>query len=730
MRRAVHQFIPGVLRRDGVGDEVLAWQRIFRAAGYDSELFVGDTTDDAEGVHALRDYAGDARNLLICHHAIGNDFVGLLERLPDRLVLRFHNLTPSRFFAANPAMQHNVRLGWRQVRYLRDLVVGALCASTFNADSLRRYGYPDPVIVPSAFSLDRLRARQSLPRLDAPADEPLVLCVARGAANKRLEHVVLAFEHFVARFAPRARLALVGDLYADFDYGAAQAERLRRSPVRDRIDCPGSVSDAELVDYYRRARLYLSMSEHEGFCIPPLEAFGWDVPVLAYHTPAVAETMGGAGIIFTRKAWDEVAALMAELCFDDGLRARVIAAQRARLTRPDLGEARPRLLRAVEAWLPPAVAGPARARRPRPNGIGIVSSLDGNSEVATCTRALAAEWKKRGIAVTILAEPGAGFGPDPAHVVRIVSDRPEAYVSSAIEHGVGVVHRVLQPARGLHTVHTRRVLAAFLDAGLPVHVTVHGPLFPSAPFLQPLADLVPTLAACTGIFAHDAGAAEVLRGLGLTAARTLPLGVPSLAPAAGEELRDALGLRGRRVIAFTGAANAHSGLREAIQAMYLLHEQHPEVLLVALAVAASADQEWYLRECRERIARLGLSPSVFLLDRPLSEPLHATILQAAEAVLMPVQRGDLIGSPRWPIACGRPVIAPAWFAGEALRDAVAPLAAATPQHIARAVRVLLSDAPLRDSLAAGAARLAAAHSWSRVADAYLGDCPTPLAAAG
>ena len=86
MRRAVHQFVPGLARRDGVGDEVLAWRTIFREAGYESDIVAGvvSAEDRRDGVVRLEDYRSDDRALLIYHHAIGNDFVGLVSRLPGR----------------------------------------------------------------------------------------------------------------------------------------------------------------------------------------------------------------------------------------------------------------------------------------------------------------------------------------------------------------------------------------------------------------------------------------------------------------------------------------------------------------------------------------------------------------------------------------------------------------------------------------------------------------------
>jgi glycosyltransferase involved in cell wall biosynthesis len=98
------------------------------------------------------------------------------------------------------------------------------------------------------------------------------------------------------------------------------------------------VPDQELAVYYRHAAVYISMSEHEGFCAPLLEAMAADVPIMAYSAAAVPDTLGGAGVQFAPKDIEYAAELLASLAFDDDLRARVIAGQRRRLG--DFGDAR------------------------------------------------------------------------------------------------------------------------------------------------------------------------------------------------------------------------------------------------------------------------------------------------------------------------------------------------------------------------------------------------------
>jgi glycosyltransferase involved in cell wall biosynthesis len=100
----------------------------------------------------------------------------------------------------------------------------------------------------------------------------------------------------------------------------------------DRFLFTGAVPDRELSAYYRYSSVYISMSEHEGFCVPLVEAMAADVPVLAYACTAIPDTLGGAGVQFAPKDFEHAAELLGMLAFDDDdLRASVIEGQRRRL---------------------------------------------------------------------------------------------------------------------------------------------------------------------------------------------------------------------------------------------------------------------------------------------------------------------------------------------------------------------------------------------------------------
>jgi glycosyltransferase involved in cell wall biosynthesis len=116
--------------------------------------------------------------------------------------------------------------------------------------------------------------------------------------------------------------------------------------------------------------VYTSLSEHEGFCVPLIEAMAADVPVLAYATTAVPDTLGNAGVQFAPKDLEHAAELLGELAFNDTLRATVIDGQRRRLE--DFGDARlVRELARLTSYaggpdsLDPAVTNPGSSVSPR-----------------------------------------------------------------------------------------------------------------------------------------------------------------------------------------------------------------------------------------------------------------------------------------------------------------------------------------------------------------------------
>ena len=165
------------------------------------------------------------------------------------------------------------------------------------------------------------------------------LFVGRIVPNKKIEDHIKLAEHYKRYVGEQYRFVFVGKTDATPRYFAAiqlLLERYRMPPGR--FIFTGPVPDDDLATYYRMASVYISLSEHEGFCVPLLEAMAADVPVLAYSAAAVPDTLGGAGVQFAPKDLEYAAELLGELAYNDTLRTQVIAGQRRRLA--DFGDAR------------------------------------------------------------------------------------------------------------------------------------------------------------------------------------------------------------------------------------------------------------------------------------------------------------------------------------------------------------------------------------------------------
>ena len=336
-RTAVHQVLATLGYGDAIGHEVLGIQRALRAAGYESDIFV--ETADERVEHLTRDYrtllegGGDER-LLLHHFSIGSKASRVAYALPDRMALVYHNITPPEYFVdVHDLLVELCFKGRRELAAYANRCEIALGDSEFNRQELEAIGFPRTGVLPVVPDFSHLdRAPDPFVAGGFDDDWVNVLFVGRVIPNKRFEDLIRAFHAYKTCFNPRSRLILVG-AHSGFEaYLAMLHDLVRRLGARD-VHFTGHVSNAELAAYYGIADVFLCASEHEGFCVPLVEAFHMGVPVLAYAAAAVPSTMDGAGVLYEDKDPLHVAALVDAVAGDEALRARILASQDAALER-------------------------------------------------------------------------------------------------------------------------------------------------------------------------------------------------------------------------------------------------------------------------------------------------------------------------------------------------------------------------------------------------------------
>jgi glycosyltransferase involved in cell wall biosynthesis len=332
----IHQFHGVVAYGDAIGNHILNLQRMLRKLGHTSEIFTGSAQRNFEGrAWPFTKYHkfSSPDNVLLCHFSIGysTQVMSWLQSIPDRKVIIYHNITPHQYFAGiSETFYENARAGREQLRQLCMLTQAGWGDSDFNRRELVQIGWQQTAVLPIVFepAMHQLKPSRAVLKRYQPTTGPNMLFVGRLAPNKKFEDLILTLYH-LKHIEPQARLFLVGtadQMETYQDYLQALIKRLNL----DNVILTGHISRKELVAYYQVADVYLSMSEHEGFGMPLLESMYFDVPVVAFNAAAVPETMGGAGILVTRKDHAVIAELVSLLARDTTLRTRVLERQRRR----------------------------------------------------------------------------------------------------------------------------------------------------------------------------------------------------------------------------------------------------------------------------------------------------------------------------------------------------------------------------------------------------------------
>jgi glycosyltransferase involved in cell wall biosynthesis len=317
---------------DAVTNQGLAWRRLFQSWGWEgadyAEVLAPTMTNGS--VRALRELEPGDDELLLIHYSGYAAALGpMLERSRHSLLIS-HNITPARYFwADHPLEGVRCSLGPGQLAELGRRAEGLAAVSAFNAGELRELTGREVEVVPVLFDRARLSRYTA-----APTGPPTMLFVGRLAPHKRQDLVIRAFARYRQRHAPDARLVLVGvPISSAFQARLrALADELAPGAVTIESDLPAE----RLWERYRTAHAFVCLSEHEGFCIPLLEAWHFGVPVIARDAGAVGEVLGDAGMLLgAEDDVDTVAELLQIVVGDHELRAELRARGERRLEHYD-----------------------------------------------------------------------------------------------------------------------------------------------------------------------------------------------------------------------------------------------------------------------------------------------------------------------------------------------------------------------------------------------------------
>jgi L-malate glycosyltransferase len=354
---AVHQVIPSLVRWDAIGNHSLQVQTILQEMGLRSEIYVNDVGPEyASRAHLYDRYRNAPGTWLLYQGSTGSRIAGWFgERVEPKLV-NYHNVTPASFFERwEPRLADEMADGRRQIAKLAGVTRHAIAVSRYNQQELDDFGYSStstsPLMVDMA-SFDHEPDPATSAWLARLGDQggTSVLFHGRIVPNKAQHDLVKALVAYRRMYDPRARLHLTGGV-ASGAYHFALRRFIGTEGLWESVDVAGAVSDRELSAYFRGSDVYVSLSDHEGFGAPLLEAMYNGLPIIAYASTAVPETVGEAAVLLPDKDPVTVASAIHRVSSDPALRRSLIAAGHRRLGELDLTRTRAAMRKALSMAL-------------------------------------------------------------------------------------------------------------------------------------------------------------------------------------------------------------------------------------------------------------------------------------------------------------------------------------------------------------------------------------------
>jgi len=331
---AIHQFHSGSAFGDAVTNSLLYTKKILNDLGFESNIYVEHVAPELkEEILHFSNLKSNENNIILLHHSMGHDLDEWILGLKEKIVLIYHNITPAEFFPKESLFRHYSLKGREQLHMFKKLSVGAIGDSRLNADELIEVNFDAKCtkVIPLLIDYDKIiNHAWNYSLFDKNSETFNVLFVGRIAENKGQIELIETFKIFLEMYDFPARLYLVGGTSGD-----AYEEKIRNLissySLDEQVILTGKVSHEDLYAYYHLADAFVCLSEHEGFGVPLIEAMIFDIPVIAYDSSSIKNTLGDSGVLFKEKNLEYMAGFISLLAKNRALRREIIKKQRDNL---------------------------------------------------------------------------------------------------------------------------------------------------------------------------------------------------------------------------------------------------------------------------------------------------------------------------------------------------------------------------------------------------------------
>lgn len=331
----IDQILPSYAHHDAVGNHTSLTRSLLEKRGFVSEIFAESWSQDTK--YPCRYYKEfgsvlSRESICIYQFSVGSPLVRFLYNKPTFKICSYHNITPHQYFEDWDHQAYLACLaGRRQLAILRNYISMTWSVSDFNKKELidnciqsPHYGFP------VLRDYERLSKLDRIPELaEVMGNKKNLLFVGRITPHKGQFDLLFLLNvlKLQLKHGSKTRLVLVGSGRSEYIAALVEQARAMNLIVSEGMtgvkDCDvwltGNVKDEVLAEIYRSSNLFISLSEHEGFGVPLVEAMCFGIPILAHDAAAIAETVGDGGTLVDKFNFPVLVRVVDKILSEDSL---------------------------------------------------------------------------------------------------------------------------------------------------------------------------------------------------------------------------------------------------------------------------------------------------------------------------------------------------------------------------------------------------------------------------
>ena len=334
--KKIIQVTPSISKGDATSNDLLALKDALDSYGIQNAYYADVIQENAKdlGVKSFFEYKNKEDDIVIFHFSIMSRFTEYFKNYKGKKWVIYHNVTPHTFFEEYDDVMVDICKGSIQnISSLKDTVDLCIADSEFNKENLIEMGYKCPIeVLPILirFSDYDKEANEEIIKKYRGDGYTNILFTGRVAPNKKQEDIIESFYYYKKNINEKSRLFIVGGYGKEDKYYKRLKRYVEEIGIEDVI-FTGHIPFADILGYYRASDIFLCLSEHEGFCVPLVEAMYFGIPIIAYDSTAIKETLGGSGLLLEDKNPKKVAEAIDIIEKDKDLREKIIENEKERL---------------------------------------------------------------------------------------------------------------------------------------------------------------------------------------------------------------------------------------------------------------------------------------------------------------------------------------------------------------------------------------------------------------